>query len=346
MSNPNFQDGSNQTDPEQSGENRRPVNPYWSATPADGAPNSSPAPNPYTVNPYQSSNPYASSANPYSNPYQTNLSDAPSQNPYSDGNGYVQAQGASVTGVRPRAVVPYCTYVLLAIIGLVFVGQMTTGGSFDGRDLDEFMAAGGLIEREVRAGEWWRLITPIFLHFGVTHLLFNAIALFVFGMQLEALIGRVRFVTIFFLSGLGGNVLALLLQKDGGVTAGASGAIFGLMGALIGFFLLNRANTGAWGQANLRSLLITAGINLVFTISIPNISLGGHLGGAIVGLFLGYFMSPLLGRIPAGATPQSSQIQPRNLIMTIWPVLAVLAVEIVVVFLILQGTPTPTLRIR
>jgi membrane associated rhomboid family serine protease len=130
------------------------------------------------------------------------------------------------------------------------------------------------------------------------------------------------------------------MQNPNSITAGASTAIFGLLGALIGFFYRNRATMGAWGRANLQSLLITAGINFVFTLSIPGISLGGHLGGAIVGLFLGYFLSPLQVRQTIGANAGAGMVRARDFAMEWWPIVATLAVEALVLFIALQGSAT------
>lgn len=125
-------------------------------------------------------------------------------------------------------------------------------------------------------GEWYRLITSGFLHYGLIHLGFNMYILFILGNQLEPVLGRVKFTLLYFASMLGGSAGALLLEPNS-LVAGASGAVFGLLGA---------AAVGMWHQGinpfstGIGRLLL---INLAFTFLWPNISVGGHLGGVIAG---------------------------------------------------------------
>ncbi len=342
-------------------ESERPANPYlnpyqgFPAVDAD-AKNNLP-PNPYQGNPYNPT-PNSYQANPYGtplpNPYQANPYSAPPPNSYPNVQptpGYYQQQAAPATTTQQRVIrdprrttVPHWTYILTGIIAAVFVGQMVTGGGFDGSSIDKLLEAGAMVKSKVQAGEWWRLVTPIFLHFGVIHILFNSIALYAFGMQLEQLIGSRRFVLIFFLSGIAGNILALALQSGNTITAGASGAIFGLLGAAIGYFYRNREVMGAWGRSNLRSLLFTAGLNFVFTLSIPGISLGGHLGGILAGLALGYMLSPLQVRRTIGPGAESFAVRVRDFALEWWIVGAVIIVELLVLFYGLQGTSSGLYR--
>ena len=125
-------------------------------------------------------------------------------------------------------------------------------------------------------GDWYRLVTSGFLHFGLIHLLFNMYLLYVLGQMLEPALGRVRFLLVYFAGLLGGAAGSLLL--DGGALAGgASGAVFGLMAlAFVGYYL-NGTNPM---QTSIGTLLL---LNLVITFVFPNISIGGHLGGAAAG---------------------------------------------------------------
>lgn len=126
-------------------------------------------------------------------------------------------------------------------------------------------------------GQWYRLITSGFTHFGIIHLGFNMYLLFQLGNMLEPMLGRLRFLGVYFAGLLGGSALALVLEGDG-VTAGASGAVFGLMGvAAVGYFLrgINPLRT------SIGTLLM---LNLFLTFAFKgNISIGGHLGGLIAG---------------------------------------------------------------
>jgi membrane associated rhomboid family serine protease len=125
------------------------------------------------------------------------------------------------------------------------------------------------------AGEWWRLVTAMFLHYGVLHLLMNMYALWILGRELEAVLGRLRFVGLYLLAGLGGNVAAYLFSAPNAATAGASTAVFGLMAAT--FVILKRLNL------SVQPILPVIVINVLFTFVIANISVAGHLGGLVVG---------------------------------------------------------------
>ena len=125
------------------------------------------------------------------------------------------------------------------------------------------------------AGEWWRLVTAMFLHYGVLHLLMNMYALWILGRELEAVLGRLRFVGLYLLAGLGGNVAAYLFSAPNAATAGASTAVFGLMAAT--FVILKRLNL------SVQPILPVIVINVLFTFVIANISVAGHLGGLVIG---------------------------------------------------------------
>jgi membrane associated rhomboid family serine protease len=127
----------------------------------------------------------------------------------------------------------------------------------------------------VAAGEWYRLVTAMFLHYGVLHLLMNMYALWILGGELERVLGRLRFAALYVLAGLGGNVAAYLFSAPNAATAGASTAVFGLMAAT--FVILRRLNMSV---APILPIIV---INVVFTFVVANISVAGHLGGLAVG---------------------------------------------------------------
>jgi membrane associated rhomboid family serine protease len=124
-------------------------------------------------------------------------------------------------------------------------------------------------------GEWWRLLTAAFLHYGPIHLGLNMLALWWIGRPLEAYLGSVRYLLLYLVSGLAGSAGALIASPNG-ITVGASGAIFGILGAAI---VLERQGTYVLGGSALPLLIV----NLAFTFAVPGISIGGHLGGAIGG---------------------------------------------------------------
>ena len=127
----------------------------------------------------------------------------------------------------------------------------------------------------VASGDWWRLVTGGFLHVSVEHIALNMLSLYFVGLPLERIVGRGRFLIIYLLSLLGGSVSVMLFSPIGTPTAGASGAIFGLMGALVVVFRRFRYD--------LRQLLIVLALNLFITFGVSGISWQAHLGGLVVG---------------------------------------------------------------
>ncbi len=201
-------------------------------------------------------------------------------------------QRTKVKTAQTMYVQPTATYVLMGICILLALGETFSGGSSD------VLRQGGVNGFDVADGEYWRLVTSGFLHAGVLHLLFNMYALYILGTMLEPAIGRLRFLLIYFVSLLAGSFGALLLSPDAN-TVGASGAVFGLMGAAIVVMRHRGIDPMASG------LPLWLGINLVITFTIPNISVGGHIGGLIGGALVALilFEIPQRVRLPQiGAT--------------------------------------------
>lgn len=162
--------------------------------------------------------------------------------------------------------VPVVSYTLIALNVLAFVGESLPAGP--GRDLMLWSPA-------VADGQFYRLVTSAFLHYGVLHLLVNMWALYVVGPALEVTVGRWRFAGLYGLSALGGSVAVYLLAPLNTTTAGASGAIFGLFGAAFVVARRLRLDSGWLGAVIV--------VNLIFTFSIPHISWQGHVGGLVTG---------------------------------------------------------------
>lgn len=142
----------------------------------------------------------------------------------------------------------------------------------------------------ILAGQVWRLVTPIFLHIGLLHLAFNSYAIYVIGPQIECFFGPYRFLSIYLLSGIYGVLLSFALSAA--PSAGASGAIFGLIGTQAVFFYRYRDAFGERGRRQLYSTLMVIAFNMVLTFSASRIDVWGHIGGLIAGAILGWSLTP------------------------------------------------------
>ena len=196
--------------------------------------------------------------------------------------------------VRPQQLLnarPVVTQVLMAINVAVFAAGV--GSGLETRD--RFIVDGGLVGAAfnpfngqligVAEGEWWRLVTSGFLHVNVIHIAFNMYVLYRLGQLLEPVLGRVAFTLAYFVAMLGGGLGVMILSPDE-YTVGASGAVFGLMGLAVAVFRsrgINVMDTGL-GATILLNLVIT------FTLS-SYISVGGHVGGLIVGFLAGWILT-------------------------------------------------------
>lgn len=171
---------------------------------------------------------------------------------------------------------PVLVPLLIAVNVLVFAITAVQAGSI-GRNVaaplfDEF----ALWPLLVAGGQWWRLLTAGFLHIGLLHLLLNMVALWVIGRDLELLLGRWRFAAVYVLSLLGGSTAVFLFGDEVSPVAGASGAVYGLMGGI--------AIAALRLKVTLRPVLAVIAINIVASVVIPGISLLGHLGGLALGV--------------------------------------------------------------
>jgi membrane associated rhomboid family serine protease len=168
------------------------------------------------------------------------------------------------------------TNILIAINVAIYLIGASQGAGFNNPG-GSLYAKLWLDAPDLHNGGWWRLVTTMFLHASVLHIAFNMWALWVIGKPVEQYLGAIRFVGLYFVSGLAGSAGALL--QTPGVTVGASGAIFGILGAMM---ILEWQVTGRLaGQA---ATLIA--INLAISFAIPGISWGGHVGGLIGGILI------------------------------------------------------------
>jgi membrane associated rhomboid family serine protease len=183
------------------------------------------------------------------------------------------ARGGSGLGILSSdAIVTKILVVANVVIYLITVAQ---GGGLNDPGGSLFYKW-ALYGPAVQHGDWWRLITSAFLHGGLLHIIFNMLALWWLGAPVEMVLGKVRYLGLYFVSGLAGATGALIANPTS-VTVGASGAIFGLLGA--GLILEYQATGSLAG--NYLTLIV---INLAISFAVPGISVGGHLGGLVGGI--------------------------------------------------------------
>ncbi|MGB3635358.1 MAG: rhomboid family intramembrane serine protease [Rubrobacteraceae bacterium] len=156
--------------------------------------------------------------------------------------------------------------------------------------IPEFLGRGSLLPALVAQGEAWRLLTSIFLHSGLIHLAFNMVALYFLGTFAESAFGQWRFFALYVLSGLSGGLAYLYFGDFTQPAVGASGAIFGLLGSILGYAL--RRGTFSWQNPLIRQLLILLALNVYLGLSISNISNTAHMGGLAGGFVFGWLMAP------------------------------------------------------
>jgi rhomboid protease GluP len=179
---------------------------------------------------------------------------------------------------------PRVTYILLALIILVWLAGFAL-------NQETLLALGAIETRSIVNGQIWRLFTAMFLHASLTHLFFNGYALFIFGLQMERVYGSGRFLLIYLLAGLFGSLASFALHKNV-FAVGASGAIFGIIGTQLAFFVLHHNKFGRFGRQNLMNTVVIIVINVIFGISVPRIDNLAHMGGLVAGFALGYALAP------------------------------------------------------
>jgi membrane associated rhomboid family serine protease len=182
---------------------------------------------------------------------------------------------------------PTLTYVLIAVNVVAGFASIYGGNVGNSANLAD---AGELSRFTMASGDFWTLLTSGFLHVNLFHLLSNMLALWILGTMLEPMLGRWRFALVYFVSLLCGSLGVLLLSADESV--GASGAVFGLMGAALVVMRSRGVNPMESG------LGLWLGLNLLITFAIPHISIGGHIGGLIGGALVGLVLVELGERRP------------------------------------------------
>ena len=182
---------------------------------------------------------------------------------------------------------------MLVYVGVAALGQQDYGILWNvGLVVQpgQVLARGALIPALVAQGEAWRLVSSVFLHSGITHLGFNMLSLYFLGSFTEEAFGRTRFFALYLFSGVAGGLAYLYFGGFNHPAVGASGAIFGLLGGVLGYAM--RRGTFSWQNPVIRQLLILLALNLYLGFSIPNISNTAHLGGLAGGFAFGWLMAP------------------------------------------------------
>ena len=183
------------------------------------------------------------------------------------------------------------TYSIIGINVLIYIFSAFFSQDMIDMDMQTLVDMGALYgPLTVLKGEWWRLFTAMFLHGGMTHLLMNMFSLYLIGRGVEMYFDTRSYLIIYLFSGLLGGLISLYMHTNS-VGIGASGAIFGVFGALAGFFLAHRDKIEAHSKAFMKDFGIVLGINLVLGLSIPSIDVSAHIGGLVIGLIGGFVIS-------------------------------------------------------
>ena len=230
---------------------------------------------------------------------------------------------------------PYFTYALLAINIVVFALATLAGGTDDQQVLLDF---GAMLGPLISDGEYWRLFTAMFLHSGFMHLGLNGVVLFIFGGMVERSYGHARFLLIYVLAGLSGSVASYLFNSIA-IGAGASGAIFGVIGALAAYFLVQRETFGKEAQNSLIAVAIIVVVQLFMGLAAPGIDNWAHLGGLVAGFILGLTLTPHYRRSQTVFGYSVIVNTTGSLIMKWWVVPVTLAVLVVGVVLANDSLP-------
>lgn len=180
------------------------------------------------------------------------------------------------------------TSILLAIMGIYFIVISLNGGTTNTEALVNFGAF--FPPYIIQNNEYYRFITSIFIHIGVAHIFFNGYALYIFGTQIERVMGSMKYIMFFLITGIGGNVVTYIVSLSSEtafltVSAGASGSLFGILGA---FLYLIRKHKNMISPEGRKSILTMLAINLGITLLVPNISITAHFGGLAIGYLTSY----------------------------------------------------------
>ena len=217
------------------------------------------------------------------------------------------------------------TFGLIATCVAVYVAVAFAGQDF-GYPLNaglvaqppEVLALGALVPAAVASGQVWLLLSSMFLHSGFIHLALNMLSLYFLGSFVEQAFGKSRFLALYLTSGLAGGIAYLYFGAFEQPAVGASGAIFGLLGGVLGYSL--RRGTFSWQNPLIRQLLILTALNLYIGFSVPNISNTAHIGGLLGGAAFGWLTAPNVysGKPLRAATPTVILFGAELILLALW----------------------------
>lgn len=194
----------------------------------------------------------------------------------------------------PASFKPFLTYTFIGLI-LIYYLLLTWAGlslfpSESTRLTDNYVLIvfGAIVNDLIRSGQVWRLLTSMFIHIGIIHLAFNVYALWILGQMVERCYGHLRFFGVYILSGLGGSIASYLFSPGVSISAGASGAIFGLIGAMLYYSYKRPA---LWKSGLGANLLVVVLVNFVFGLMVPAINNFAHLGGLVAGALVSLLLA-------------------------------------------------------
>jgi len=182
-------------------------------------------------------------------------------------------------------------YLVLLILSVNSAGGL---GQLGGIDENVLINAGGQVNFLVAQGQIWRIFTAMFLHFNLIHIGLNMLSLFLIGAAVEVFYGKWRYLLIYLLSGIVGGIATYFFSPLDTLAVGASGAIFGVFGALGVFYIVNRRALGRYGAGAITNWVFWLGLNLVFGFSTPGIGIVDHIGGLVAGIVIGALLIPRL----------------------------------------------------
>lgn len=179
---------------------------------------------------------------------------------------------------------PFVTYLFLIIIGIMYFIMTIDGGS---QNILTLVKYGAKFNLSIMIGEWWRFITPVFLHIGTSHLIFNVLVIYFLGMQVEKIIGHFRYFLLLFFSTLMGNVASFAVSSA--ISAGASTAIFGLFASTLVLAKFYPYQAGI--QRLSKNYVVLIILNVVFGLFSATVDNAGHIGGLVGGYLAMYAIS-------------------------------------------------------